>query len=222
MRPFVFINCAMSLDGKISNERREQIRISSREDLEIVDRLRAESDGVMVGIGTVLSDNPRLTVKEERLRRLRVERGFDENPLRIVVDSKARTPPNSFVLDGSARTLIAVSKIADRERVEMLRQKAEVVVFGDKRVDLGKLLEYLYKQGVRKLMVEGGAEINYSLLKEGLADEIRVFYSGMIIGGKNSPTLVSGRSFDPPLKAKLKSFENLGNGIAVVWEVVRD
>jgi len=175
MRPFVFINAAMSLDGKISNEKREKVRISSKEDFEIVDRLRAESDAVMVGIGTVLSDNPKLTVKSEKLREERMKKGKQPNPIRVVVDSKARTPLSSRILNDEAKTIIAVSKIADRERVEKLREKAEVVVFGKDKVDLRALLEYLYSKGVRKLMVEGGSEINHSLIKEGLIDEIRVF-----------------------------------------------
>ncbi len=220
MRPFVFINSAMSLDGKISNDRRERIRISSEEDFGVVDKLRAESDAIMVGIGTVLSDNPSLTVKSEDLRRKRLEEGKDANPLRIVVDSKARTPINSKILSKDAKTIVAVTETADMARVEKLRYKAEIVVFGRDRVDLKKLLEYLYDIGVRKLMVEGGSEINYSLIKSGLVDEIRVFYSGIIIGGKLAPSLVSGISFDKPIKAKLKSYEKLGNGIAVTWEII--
>ncbi len=220
MRPFVFINSAMSLDGKISNDRKERIKISSEEDFDIVDKLRAKSDAIMVGIGTVLSDNPSLTVKSEDLRRKRLEEGKDANPLRIVVDSKARTPINSKILSKDAKTIVAVTETADMARVEKLRYKAEIVVFGRDRVDLKKLLEYLYDIGVRKLMVEGGSEINYSLIKSGLVDEIRVFYSGIIIGGKLAPSLVSGISFDKPIKAKLKSYEKLGNGIAVTWEII--
>uniref|UniRef100_A0A7C3YER5 2,5-diamino-6-(ribosylamino)-4(3H)-pyrimidinone 5'-phosphate reductase n=1 Tax=Geoglobus ahangari TaxID=113653 RepID=A0A7C3YER5_9EURY len=221
MRPFVFINAAMSLDGKISNEKREKVRISSKEDFEIVDRLRAESDAVMVGIGTVLSDNPKLTVKSEKLREERMKKGKQPNPIRVVVDSKARTPLSSRILNDEAKTIIAVSKIADRERVEKLREKAEVVVFGKDKVDLRALLEYLYSKGVRKLMVEGGSEINHSLIKEGLIDEIRVFYSGIIIGGAMAPTLVGGKSFDPPIRVELKSYEVLGNGVAIIWRIYR-
>ncbi|NOY12024.1 MAG: 2,5-diamino-6-(ribosylamino)-4(3H)-pyrimidinone 5'-phosphate reductase [Archaeoglobi archaeon] len=219
MRPFVFINAAMSLDGKISNDRREQVRISSPEDFRVVDRLRAESDAVMVGIGTVLSDDPKLTVKSEELRRERVERGLPENPIRVVVDSRARTPLSSQVLNQAARTIVAVAEVAEKEKVELLRRRAEVFVAGKERVDLRALLEHLYSIGVRRLMVEGGSEINYSLIREGLVDEIRVFYSGMVIAGRRAPTLVSGESFDTPVEARLKSVEPLGNGVAVVWEM---
>ena len=219
MRPFVFINAAMSLDGKISNERRERVKISTREDFEIVDRLRAESDAVMVGIGTILADNPRLTVKSEKLREERVKKGKQPNPIRVIVDSRARTPPNARVLNNEAETIIAVSKIADEERIEKLKEKADVIVLGDERVDLKALLGYLYRRGVRKLMVEGGSELNASLIRERLVDEVRVFYSGMIIGGASAPTLVGGRSFDPPIRAELKSYEVLGNGVAITWKI---
>ena len=219
MRPFVFINSAMSLDGKISNESRERVRISTPEDFEVVDRLRAESDAVMVGIGTVLSDDPKLTVKSEQLRRRRLESGMPENPLRVVVDSRARIPLNAQVLNRTAETLVAVSEEADRKKLSELERRARVFVSGKSRVDLPSLLEHLYSIGVRRLMVEGGSELNYSLVRLGLVDEIRVFYSGIVIGGRLSPTLVSGRSFETPIPARLKSVEVLGNGVAVVWEM---
>ncbi len=219
MRPFVFINIASSLDGKISNERREQIRLSSKEDYQVVDRLRAESDAIMVGIGTVLSDNPKLTVKSELLRKMRVKKGLKPNPLRIVVDSKCRIPVNSEILSKDADTLVAVSENARKDRVEEVRKRAEVFSAGNDRVDLGALMRYLHHTGIRKVMVEGGGELNYSLIRENLVDEIRVFYSGWIVGGKDSPTVIDGTSFDVPLRAELKSFEVLGNGIAVVWRL---
>lgn len=219
MRPFVFINSAMSLDGKISNENREQVRISTPEDFEVVDRLRAESDAIMVGIGTVLSDDPKLTIKSEQLRKKRLEAGRSENPLRVVVDSRARIPLDAQILNQMAETLVAVSEAADRKKLDELEKKARVFVSGKSRVDLTALMEHLYSIGVRRLMVEGGSELNYSLVRLGLVDEIRVFYSGIIIGGKLSPTLVSGRSFEAPIPAKLKSVEVLGNGVAVVWEI---
>ncbi len=219
MRPFVFINLASSLDGKISNERREQVRISSPEDFEVVDRLRAESDAVMVGIGTIISDNPKLTVKSEELKMVRLEKGLKPNPTRVVVDSRCRIPLSSHTLNNEAETIVAVSRRADREKVEKLRQKAEVFVAGEERVNLRALLEHLYSRGIRKVMVEGGGELNHSLIKDGLVDEFRIFYSGMIIGGRNSPTPVDGGSFETPVKAELKSYEVLGNGIAVIWRL---
>jgi len=219
-RPFVFINIAASVDGKISNEQRRQIRISSNEDLKRVDKLRAESDAIMVGIGTVLSDDPRLTVKSEKLRLKRVERGLSENPIRVIVDSKCRVPLSAKVLNDEAKTIIAVSRQADRNKVKVLMERGvEVLEFGEKLVDLRGLMNYLYNIGVRKVMVEGGATLNYSLLKEKLVDEIYVYYGSIIIGGQKSPTIVDGSSFDPPINLELISVEKLGNGVLTKWKV---
>ena len=219
-RPFIFINIAASVDGKISNEQRRQIRISSNEDLKRVDKLRAESDAIMVGIGTVLSDDPRLTVKSEKLRLERVERGLSENPIRVIVDSKCRIPLSAKVLNDEAKTIIAVSRQADRNKVKVLMERGvEVLEFGEKLVDLRGLMNYLYNIGVRKVMVEGGATLNYSLLKEKLVDEIYVYYGSIIIGGQKSPTIVDGSSFDPPINLELISVEKLGNGVLTKWKV---
>ncbi len=217
-RPFVFINVASSVDGKISNEKRVQVKISSPEDFKRVDELRAKSDAIMVGIGTVLSDDPRLTVKSEELRFERVKRGLPPNPLRVVVDSKCRIPLNAKVLDGSAKTLIAVSKRADFEKVETLRRMGvDVLVCGEEKVDLRGLMKNLYDFGVRILMVEGGATLNWALLKERLVDEICVYYGNVIIGGSKSPTIVDGRSFDPPINLELVEVKRLGSGVLTRW-----
>ncbi len=220
MRPFVFINIASSVDGKISDERRRQLRISCDEDLRRVDRLRAESDAIMVGIGTVLADDPKLTVKSRELRMWRVKRGMPENPVRVVVDSRCRVPLYAKVLNDEAETIIAVSKLADSKKVDALRRRGiEIVVAGDSRVNLKALMEYLHDRGIRKVMVEGGGTLNYGLLREGLVDEIYVYYGNMIIGGSKSPTLVDGDSFDPPIRLELISVERLGGGVLTKWRV---
>ena len=221
MKPFVFINVAASVDGKISNERRVQLRISSKEDMERVDRLRAESDAIMVGIGTVLADNPRLTVKSEKLRKKRILEGKPENPLRVVVDSKARIPEDALILNGEAETLLAVSKKAELDRLKKLQEKAMIFVSGEDRVDLRELMEFLYHIGVRRLMVEGGGELIASLFREGLVDEIYVYYGNMIIAGKNSPTIADGKSLDEPAELELLEVKKLGSGILTRWRVKR-
>lgn len=217
MKPFVLINIAASLDGKISDESRKQLRISCQRDLERVDELRASSDAIMVGIGTILADNPGLTVKNPELRKLRVREGKDENPTRVVVDSKCRIPLDAKVLDNKAKTIVAVSKKADVRKIGELkkRKNVEVVVFGEEKVDLKGLLRYLHRVGIRKLMVEGGGTLNRSLIAEKLVDEIYIYYGSMLIGGKTSPTIVDGRSFDEPIKLKLISFEKFGEGVLI-------
>jgi 2,5-diamino-6-(ribosylamino)-4(3H)-pyrimidinone 5'-phosphate reductase len=219
MRPFIFVNIASSADGKISDESRKQLKISCEEDFHRVDRLRAFSDAIMVGIGTVLSDDPSLTIKNPTLRFERFEKGIPPNPVRVVVDSKLRTPSDAKVLDGSADTIIAVSEKASRDRIEVFSKKAQILVAGEERVDLKKLCNHLYGMGLRRVMVEGGGTLISSLLRGGLVDEINIYYGDMIVGGKNSPTPVDGKSFSPPIKLELVSVQRLGDGIFARWRV---
>jgi len=223
-KPFVFINVAMSADGKIATKERRQTRISGEEDFKRVDALRAESDAILVGIGTVLADNPSLTVKSDALRKWRKMQGKEENPMRVVVDSRARTPENAdFLVKGEGKRLIAVAENAPAERVERLRRKAEVLVCGVERVNLRSLMRELWRRGVRKLMVEGGATLNWSLLSEGLVDEIYTFVGNMIIGGKDAPSLVEGEGFlvSEMLKLSLIGVEMLDDGVLLRWRVLK-
>ncbi len=219
-RPNVIINSAMSADGKISSYERKQVRISGPEDMDRVKLLRAESDAVMVGVGTVLADDPGLRVKSSDLKRIRSDRGFSEDPLRVVVDSRARTPLDAEVLGEGC--ILAVSKAAPEERLDPLRKKCEIVVAGDGRVDLRELLSILQRKGVKRLMVEGGATLNWSLIKAGLVDEISVYIGPMIIGGEGAPTLVDGPGFsaDYP-KFSLISADLLDGGVLLRWRVLR-
>ncbi len=215
MRPFTFINIAASADGKISNQRKDQIKISGEEDAQRVDGLRASSDGIMVGIGTVLSDNPRLTVKTEELREERAVNSKSPNPTRIVVDSKCRVPPDFEVLNDEARTIVAVSERAEKKRIEEISHKADVMITGKERVDLSGLAARLFEMGVGKLMVEGGGKLNHGLLSQRLVDEVIIYYGNTIIG--DGPTPVDGKSFDPPLQLELKGLERVGEGVVVKW-----
>ena len=111
MRPYVVVNVAMSADGKISTRERRQVKISGAQDFSRVDQLKADSDAVMVGIGTVLADDPSLTVKSEECRTGRLNRGVDEHPVRIVVDSTARISPEAALLHkGAGKRIVAVSR----------------------------------------------------------------------------------------------------------------
>nr|WP_287262125.1 2,5-diamino-6-(ribosylamino)-4(3H)-pyrimidinone 5'-phosphate reductase [Methanothrix sp.] len=220
MRPYVLINSAMSADGKISSFLRRQVRISGSEDLLRVERLRAESDAVMVGVGTVIADDPTLRVKSEALRSWRLERGVPENPLRIVADSRARTPPEARVLGPGC--IVAVSRYAPEDRLKELSERCEIAICGEDRVDLRELLEMLYRRGVRRLMVEGGGTLNWSLIEQGLVDEICVFVGPMVIGGQDAPTLVDGRGFPENFqRLELESAERIDDGLLLKWRVVR-
>lgn len=217
-RPFVFINSAMSADGKISSILHRQVRISGKEDLTRVDELRASSDAIMVGVGTVLADDPGLRVKSELLRMERLERGAYENPLRIVADSLARTPPDAEVL--GAGCIIAVSRAAPSGRLAALSDRCKIFVSGEDRVDLIELMRFLHGFGVKRLMVEGGAILNWSMISAGLVDEIYVYVGNMLIGGEVAPSLVGGAGFSVNFpKLELISLEQLGEGALLRWHV---
>jgi 2,5-diamino-6-(ribosylamino)-4(3H)-pyrimidinone 5'-phosphate reductase len=220
-RPFVFINSAMSADGKISSIERRQVRISGKQDLARVAELRAKSDAIMVGIGTVLADDPGLRIKSEILKRKRLDEGRSETPLRVVTDSLGRTPLTAEILGDGC--IVAVSEAAPLENVEALSKSSEVVTAGAVRVNLPELLEILHEKGVRKLMVEGGATLNWSLVQAGLVDEIYVYIGSMLFGGEDAPTLIDGAGFAgnfPMLE--LISLEQMDEGALIRWSVASE
>jgi 2,5-diamino-6-(ribosylamino)-4(3H)-pyrimidinone 5'-phosphate reductase len=222
-RPFIFINSAMSADGKISTWQRKQVRISGAIDFDRVDRLRCGSDAIMVGIGTVLADDPTLTVKSVQRKIERKEKGFDENPVRVIIDSQARTPIDADIFKkGEGRRIVVVSSSAPSENVKALRRKAMVIIAGESRVDLPDAMEQLYLLGINRLMVEGGATLNWAMLSSGLVDEIYTFVGNVIIGGQVAPTLVDGEGFKDTstLPLELISAEKIEQGILLKWKVL--
>ncbi len=221
-RPFTFINSAMSADGKISTKERKQVRISGSVDFDRMDELRACSDAVMVGIGTVLADDPSLTVKSEERRAARKADGREENPVRVIVDSKARTPLDADIFKkGEGTRVVAVSRSAPRERVKVLEEMAVVIVAGENKVDLPELVVRLKEVGIDRLMIEGGAGLNWGMLSCGLVDEIYSFVGNLIIGGSSSPTLVDGPGFEENeiMGLEFVSCERMDDGVVLKWRV---
>ena len=220
-RPFVFINAAMSADGKIATIERRQTRISGSLDFDRMDELRASSDAIMVGIGTVLSDNPSLTVKSKERKEKRCAMGLSENPVRIVVDSTARTPEDADIFKrGDGKRIIAVSESAPAEKVKNLSKFADIICLGEKSIDLVRLLSELKKHGINRLMVEGGATLNWGLISKGLVDEIYTFIGNIIIGGKTAPTFVDGEGCACDFcRLSLISCEGLEDGVLIKWKV---
>jgi len=185
-RPYVVVNCAASADGKLALPDGRQTRISSDDDIAYVHRIRNWADAVVVGINTVLKDDPKLTVKEKYVP-------DPEQPIRVVVDSCCRTPAGSQVLIDLAPTIIAIT--GDQWPSEGVdKAHVDVVECGDgKWVELPRLIQALWDRGVRKIMVEGGGTIIASFISDGLVDEFLIFIGDMIIGGKGAPTAVRGR-----------------------------
>ncbi|MDK2824827.1 MAG: 2,5-diamino-6-(ribosylamino)-4(3H)-pyrimidinone 5-phosphate reductase [Methanolobus sp.] len=222
-RPFVFINSAMSADGKISTKERKQVRISGQIDFNRMDKLRAGSDAVMVGIGTVLADDPSLTVKSAEHKEERISSGRDENPARIIVDSKARTPLDADIFKkGKGKRIIIVSESAPADKVDLLKEQAIIVVAGEENVDLKKAMSELKNQGIERLMIEGGATLNWGMISNGLVDEIYTFVGNLIIGGKTAPTFTDGEGFTEKdiQKLELIDAEKMEEGVLLKWKVL--
>jgi 2,5-diamino-6-(ribosylamino)-4(3H)-pyrimidinone 5'-phosphate reductase len=217
----VVVNAAMSADGKLSSRRREQIAISGERDFDRVDQLRADSDAVMVGVGTVLADDPSLTLDDPERQRAREERGEPANPARVVADSQVRTPPDARVLDGEAPTYLLVSQAAPTDFVEQMEDAgATVIAAGEDRVDLVTTLAKLEGDGVDQLMVEGGGELIFSLFEDGLVDELSVFVGPTVIGGRDAPTLADGEGFVEAFPTlSLDDVERLDEGVLLHWTV---
>ena len=194
MKPFVFINVAVTADGKMDTYERRGAAISSAADKARVDRLRAESDAVMVGGRTLLDEDPKLTVKSEALRAERVVRGLTPNPIKVGIVTKAEIKPDSDFLNfGEARIVIFTTNQTSSIKIELLRSRGvDVFVHESPRVDLAKALETLHELGVKRLMVEGGGTLNFELLRLGLVDELSVYVAPMIFGGESAPTAAAG------------------------------
>lgn len=161
----------MSLDGRIARKG-ERIVFSNELDKARRDEIRKSVDGIMVGINTVLVDNPKLTISEKK----------EENATRIIIDSHARVPDDANVLNDKARNIVVVSMDADAYRIEELAKKAYIIVCGDGEVDVVKLMDELYKRGIKRILLEGGGHLNKSMIEANLVDEIYVSIAPVVIG----------------------------------------
>lgn len=210
-RPVVWVNCAASLDGRLAFAGGVRARLSSPEDLLRVQRLRASADAVLVGVGTVVKDDPSLRVHWDML-----EEPARPNPTRVVIDASGRTPEGARVLDGSAPTIIATSERSSRTFPAHVR----TIVAGRSRVDLAQLFAHLHSSGIRKLMVEGGAEVLSSVLRGGLFDRLTIYYAPVIIGGSSAPPIVSGSETPSPdelLRLHLEGVDRVGEGYVATY-----
>jgi len=192
-RPFVILKVAASLDGKIATRTGDSRWITGESARRRVHQLRNEVDAVLAGIGTILRDDPQLTT--------RLGIADQRDPIRVIVDNLARCPLRAKVVNraSTAPTILAVSQMAPQTKLESVRQEGmEVLVVENspRRVSLERLMEALGKRGILSVMIEGGAEINASALREGIVDKVLVFLAPILIGGKSTPTAVGGEGIE--------------------------
>lgn len=193
-RPFVRINVAATADGKIDTFERRGAAISSSRDKERVDQLRAEADAVMVGGRTLHDEDPKLTVKSKILREARLALERSENPAKVGVASRLDLKPDSnFLTAGRARIFLFTTPQTEESQLAWLRSLgAEIYALGNERVDLLAALRVLKENGINRLMVEGGATLNFELMRLGLVDELTIYVAPMIFGGDKAPTAAAG------------------------------
>jgi diaminohydroxyphosphoribosylaminopyrimidine deaminase / 5-amino-6-(5-phosphoribosylamino)uracil reductase len=222
-RPYVVLKAGMTLDGQIATSSGESKWITSMPSRREVHQLRSEVDAVLVGVGTVLSDDPSLTARiGPQLKRL-----AKKQPLRVIIDSRLRTPLNAEVLrrlDG-ARTLIATTRAAPAARRRALqRQGIEVVILPlvGRRVSLPALLRELGKRGITSLLVEGGSEVNAAMLKARLVQQVRFYVSPRLLGGVDAKGMIGGKGpvrLAAALKLKHVRTRSLGGDLVVEGEL---
>ena len=201
-RPFVISKFAMTLDGKIATHTGHSQWITGEAASADVHELRDEVDAILVGVGTVLADNPSLTT------RLAHRQG--KNPIRVILDSHLRTPLDANVVNtAQAQTIIVTSEQSDRQKASLYEEKGVKLVFvpqTETGLSLDVALEALYKLGITDVLVEGGGAINASFLRAGLIQKFLVYVAPKVLGGRHSVTPFTGDDVDTIDAAMLLEF----------------
>lgn len=197
--PFVIVKVGQSVDGKIATATGESRWITSAASRRLVHQWRSRVDALLVGVNTVLRDDPQLTARpggRERRAGVRGTRHRADRPIKIIVDSRLRTPPTARCLSArsSAPTLIATTVRAGGRQAALARRGAEVVVFPSRegRVPLRRLCRVLARRGIQSVLIEGGGEVIGAAFAERLVDRVVFFIAPIVIGGRSAPSSVAG------------------------------
>lgn len=227
MLPFVLINVATTVDGKLAPSTRKFVPFGSGRDQRLLLELRATADAVMAGARTVDLMPVSLGTGGPKYRGLRLRRRLSEHNLRVVVSGAATLNPNAAIFKKRFSPIIVlVSGSAPRSRVERLRRVAdEVQAFGKTDLDFRAALTWLHRRHrVKRLLCEGGGQVNDALFRAGLVDEIHQTLCPLVLGGHNAPTMADGlgvRLVREATQLRLQSLKRLGSELFLVYRVVR-
>jgi riboflavin-specific deaminase-like protein len=221
-RPYVTVNMATSLDGRISTRRRENVTLGTRYDRHLMDVLRARSDAVIVGAGTVRHDGFPVLVRDPDLRRRR-SRKRPTHPVNVILSRALDMPVARGIFEHpDTEKLVITTRLAPAARVKRFGRLAEVVVLPRRTLPAAVVLQKLHERGFRKVLVEGGGELHFAFARDGCVDEIYVTVTPHLIGGP-APSLLDGPGFlwkDHPL-LELVSSRRAGDEVFLRYRVKR-
>jgi 2,5-diamino-6-(ribosylamino)-4(3H)-pyrimidinone 5'-phosphate reductase len=209
-RPYVHVNCAVSLDGRLAFAGGKRALLSGPQDLARVQALRAELGAVLVGVGTVILDDPSLRVHWDLLHR-----APGPAPVRICLDGRGRLPESARVLDGSQPTIVATTEGVTRSYPNGVEK---IVAGPGPEVDLPVLLRALASRGLQGVLVEGGSHVIASFLRAKLVDRVTIYVAPVLIGGGTAPSLMAGPESHSPddwVELLRESAEALDDGVLI-------
>ncbi len=216
------MNMALSADGKISTRKRERITLGTKNDRCLMDILRAGVDGVVIGAGTLKYDGYPLLVRNAEIRRSRIKKGFSPHPINILLSRGLKIPiSKEFFKHNETEKIVFTTRAADNNQRKRLEKYAEVVVLPSRESFLKGIMRNLSMRGLKKVLVEGGGEVNYAFFKERFVDEIYLTVTPYIIGGSGTPTVVDGMGFlkNSIVELELRSAKRVGPELFLRYRV---
>lgn len=208
----IILSAAISADGYLDDCSPGRLRLSSPEDWNAVQELRATCDAILVGAGTVRADNPSLVIRDPEVRRRRVAEGMDGDIVKVTVTASGELDPDAaFFREGGGLKIVFAPAGADPGRLDRLRPYAEVVTAAE--ITPRFIRDTLAGHGYRRLMVEGGGRIHTMFLQAGVADRLRLAVAPFLVGDPDAPRFVCGGAFpwNKDRRMTLESVEMLGD-----------
>lgn len=222
-RPFVLVNMAMTADGKIATANREVSSFGSPKDQTHLYELRATADAVMCGARTLEANSVHLGPGAPRFRKQRLKRGLDEYNLRVVVTGSGSIRPDAAIFSKHFSPIIVLTTAsAGLTRIHRLQELAdEVVICGQRELDFQVAVTHLYTRwGVRRLLCEGGGDLNDALFRAGLVKELHLTVCPYVFGGRTAPTIAGGKGFEhlaQVTKMRLKTLRHHKDEVFLVF-----